>query len=83
MEDHNQGKPAPARHLQGNEMRPFAFAVRWDLSGFHISTLWRVGSGCPNHENHLQDGLSKLSLMPMQLIPHAKIFGVIIWQKWK
>jgi hypothetical protein len=56
--------------LTSKERCPFTFTVKWDLLGFYI-TKDRITNGCPNHENHLQGNLSKLSL-PMHLIPEKE-----------
>jgi hypothetical protein len=47
--------------LTKDDICPFTFTVKWDLFGFYI-TLYNYGTGCPNHDNHLQSDFSKLSL---------------------
>jgi hypothetical protein len=56
--------------LEKDEKCPFHFTVKCDSFGFCI-TLLHAGTGCPNHANHIQADLSKLSL-PMQLLPDSE-----------
>jgi MULE transposase domain len=47
----------------------FGFRIKWDSLGFYIPIA--THSGCPNHVNHLSDGLDRLTL-PLKLIPERE-----------
>jgi hypothetical protein len=52
-----------------DDICPFCFVVKWDEQGFYIPVA--RCNGCPNHRNHISEGLNKCTI-PLKLVPQEE-----------
>jgi hypothetical protein len=52
-----------------DDICPFRFVVKWDAQGFYIPVA--RCNGCPNHRNHISEGLNKCTI-PLKLVPQEE-----------